>query len=166
MAIKLLDYLNPDEASEVADFLVEMIGLEEAMRAVLVDYFARPERAEVFESKLLDGMTAGRLVDLTSTALEDEPQRGDFIGEARELVRVRNAIAHTLPKTRYRHTQEDVGPDDYPYEELRAYSVGGREVDIDEIAALSLRATWARGWLAGASRPRPQFRRLAARFDG
>ncbi len=58
----MLDYLNPDEADALASFLVEVLGLEEAIRSALSTYYAAPEHREDFEKVFLDRLTLGTAV--------------------------------------------------------------------------------------------------------
>jgi hypothetical protein len=95
--VSTFDSLSDDEARELSEFLVEVLALEAEMLALVVRYYAPPERREVFEREFLKRATFGTLRDRLRPLLAEQDFADEVLGRLKELVEVRNAVAHSLP---------------------------------------------------------------------
>lgn len=142
MAHALLEYLDPEESAGLAEFLVEMVALEETIDRLLVRYYAAEGRGEEFAEHFLRRMTLGNKLDRLPPALAQHAERDGAMEILRTVVRVRNVVAHGLPRTEFDGWTR--GDDDYePPNFYRVYRGADRAVDARTLT------DWARAAAAG-----------------
>ena len=92
---------EPEEAHALADFLVVVINLESAAKALLAEFYARPERRYEFTEAFLDPLTVGRAVErlhpvLAAVGVSNEEWKA-VKKRLDDVIKVRNLVAHWAP---------------------------------------------------------------------
>lgn len=156
MPIEVTGHLSPEEASAMGRFLVEMAVLERAVDRALLDQYSNNDTRDLFITHFLGRKTLGPKCDaLIAVALNADENLGpatvDELGrQIRELVRVRNAVAHESPTVEYQveHEQALWGNDYMGYEHGEIRSVaryGSIDMDAADLLAMADLAQHVRG---------------------
>lgn len=98
--------LSPEDGIAIGTFLLEMALLERAVTRALLDLYASDDHRELFVRTFLRRMTLGPKCEAMIAAAANETHRCEFSAgqlddvakQIRELVRVRNAVAHEAPR--------------------------------------------------------------------
>jgi hypothetical protein len=92
-----LTYFDDDEAQALANFVVEVLVLEEAISDALCNFYAVPDRREVFAKQFLHRMTLGNAVERLKPVLDLFNVRKEDRQRLSDVVEMRNTVAHSLP---------------------------------------------------------------------
>lgn len=168
MGIPIYEYLQPDEASALAEFLVEAIGLERAIEGAVALYYAEPTRRAEFGAAFLAGQMLGRKIEYLKPALTGHPVEDLLRARLAVVHQVRNSIAHQMPTPVYKMGgDDDVLDDDWePVRRMTYRQKSGRSFQAAALHDHALLASWltavitttdwmsrppaAASWLAGS----------------
>lgn len=156
MPIDYFEYLSDDEGARVADFLLDMIRVEETIGSLIVSYYAHPDRRDEFNRMFVQRQTIGRRLELLKPILAADDNGKALHAKLRDLVELRNTIAHSMPVFSYRSELTDDPYD--PGEEYREYHVGDKVIEAIELDLYSVMAMKAAAALAAfrSDVPSPQ----------
>jgi len=146
--IELTGDLSPVDAKAMGQFLVEMATLERAVDRALLDQYPKDDARDLFIVHFLDRKTLGPKCDaLIAIAANAHVGFGDaavasFAEQLRELVRVRNAVAHESPTFEYQveHSEPLWGNELIGFEhgEIRSTAkYGSIDMDAADLVAMT-----------------------------
>jgi hypothetical protein len=150
------ELIEPDDAIHLVRFLLEMTAIEEALSVMITAYFEPRYHHDVFEERFMRSMQATRKGDFVRRLASDGEygDRSDRLKQVldqwkKDLVPVRNAVAHTSPtiSVRFEQSQQSVGPDDADFYIQHTYSVDGQDTDeytLADFAELAKKASLIR----------------------
>ena len=104
--------LSPNDASAIGAFLMEMVLLERAVDRALLDQYSREETRQQFIEFFLNRKTLGPKCEALIGVMDqiydvDEAAATGFAAQLRELVGVRNIVAHKAPSLHYQVEHRD-----------------------------------------------------------
>jgi hypothetical protein len=101
----LLTHFEAEDAQILADFLVDVIGLEAEVKALVTEFYARPERREEFYRQFLEGWNLGRALPLLNPILVEFGMTAER--ESLRLINeIRKLVAHQAPEG---YTDDEAG---------------------------------------------------------
>jgi hypothetical protein len=151
MVKRIVDYLDADESCSLTSFLVEVLGLEDAIRIALATYYSSPEGREEFTEQFLDKMTLGTAVDRLRPVLDYIGVGEDDRRALREVVDIRNVIAHRLPTSAGEREDDDFAT--VRVYETRNGPVRLRDLEQYTVHAERLRVILSLPWVRESASP-------------
>jgi hypothetical protein len=135
----LLSSFDPVEAQTVADFLVDVVGLEREIKSVLCDFYAQPDRRTDFYRQFLHGRNLNQVRAALGPVLthfgygDDERRRFQVIVEARNLIAHQEPVGYEMDDWSATYWQPEKG-DPMLIRHIRDY-----RIEVSRLTGLLLR---------------------------